>query len=218
MWVYMLSFTFCVFFSLVNFFLAIVVEGYTRVRAAVEDNEAENSIVMDLWDVMRGMMKQRQHTWPSPAALLRHILQNQGIAEVDVSNNALTLKQCLELKDDLPVVTATELADPKTALGLSLEQAQLYVSHYTARLKNLKAVADEAPWGVQNQVQEQDAKICDLQARLAVQEALLVKVLEAVQGIQAWTTTLPSESKYEPSWNQGGFPAGEASMPVFTSW
>jgi hypothetical protein len=132
---------------------------------------------------------------------------------VDVSNNALTLKQCLELKDDLPVVTATELADPKTALGLSLEQAQLYVSHYTARLKNLEAVADEAPWGVQNQVQEQDAKICDLQARLAVQEALLVKVLEAVQGIQAWTATLPSESKYEPSWDQGGFPAGEVSMP-----
>ena len=68
-----------------SFFLAIIVDGYSKVIAAIEANDAENSLVVDLYDVVCGMIKQRHHGWPSPPNALQHILRGQGL-EVDLWN------------------------------------------------------------------------------------------------------------------------------------
>ena len=120
-------------------------------------------------------------------------------------NQSLTLEQCLQLDSRLPGITAAELAGPSTELGLSYEQAQLYIKSYTGFAKPEKLMVktdtpqDEAEAGSallevtanvksalapgsQLQLTEQ---VGALQVRLEAQEALLMRVLGAIGDVQA---------------------------------
>ena len=165
---YLLSFALIIFFFLTNFFLAIVVDGYVKVSKAVAANDAENSIVVDLYDIVLGMIKQSKHRWPSPDVVLQHLLRDQGL-EVDTTNSAQNLQQCLQLDETLPPVTAEELAGPKAGL-MSADQAQLYLAYYAGPRKNVSTAAQAmvgAP-GREDQLSKEVSLKNDLQARAKI--------------------------------------------------
>ena len=153
-----------------NFFLAIVVDGYAKIQQAVQDNDAENSIVVDLVDIVLSAMQQYKQRWPSPDVVLQYLLRDQAF-KTDTTDQELTLRQCfisisccacfmpcilhamhamypqclarqcLELDEALPAVTAEELASKDVNL-MSLEQAQCYIEYYNESRKNSSKTAE----------------------------------------------------------------------------
>ena len=196
---YLLSYALIVFFFLTNFFLAIVVDGYAKVSQAVQDNDAENSIVLDIYDVIQGMIQQWKNRWPSPRLVLQYILHDQGF-DSDVTNKTKTLSQCLKLDDKLPGVTAHELAQ-KASL-MSLEKAELYLTYYMESQKNTPMTSESSPTVghlaepaspetgkpvvahiLPPAVDQQE--IAQLKAKLSQQEDLLRQVLATVKSLEA---------------------------------
>ena len=150
---WLLSFVFIIFFFLTNFFLAIVVDGYAKVSRAVEENDAENSIVVDLVDSVLSAIQHSKSRWPPPNLVLQYLLRDQGFElRVDTTNHVLTLEHCLELNEALPLVTAEELASPKVAL-MSLEQAKHYVCYYMSAHKKTGSVTPN--YGTPSAIEEQ---------------------------------------------------------------
>mmetsp|Transcript_924 Transcript_924/g.2032 ORF Transcript_924/g.2032 Transcript_924/m.2032 type:complete len:1682 (-) Transcript_924:65-5110(-) len=72
------------FFLMLNFLLAIVVESYLKVREQIEANEAENTIVEDVAITFHHWIKSRYVGWPS----LRKL---QRIVEKKISSNAVSV-------------------------------------------------------------------------------------------------------------------------------
>jgi len=64
-WIYAITFMFVVFFTLLNFFLAIVVDGFMAVKQDEEDNVTEMSFMSDYIDSILSFWVYRWRGWPA---------------------------------------------------------------------------------------------------------------------------------------------------------
>merc|ERR1712194_229443 len=67
--IYCFTFILLVFFILLNFFLAIVIDGFMIAKAAVKDNESETNFFFDLVLVTIRFVNPRRGLYPSARAL-----------------------------------------------------------------------------------------------------------------------------------------------------
>ena len=126
---YLLSYSFFMVFVLFNFFLAIIVDAYARVTSSIEDNEAENSIIADIIDVVRGIIFRLWLGGPTPTSILEQILLNSDL-HFDMLDQDGVLENCMRL-DNGKVVTADELRS--SDLGLTLAQAEQLLASYASK-------------------------------------------------------------------------------------
>mmetsp|Transcript_12527 Transcript_12527/g.24258 ORF Transcript_12527/g.24258 Transcript_12527/m.24258 type:complete len:310 (-) Transcript_12527:128-1057(-) len=69
------------FFLMLNFLLAIVVEGYTKVRQDIDDNQVEKEFFYDVLLSLHGMLCGLIYRWPSKqewVSILQEELQDKG--------------------------------------------------------------------------------------------------------------------------------------------
>merc|ERR1719217_590427 len=62
---YLFIFTFLIFFILLNFFLAIVVDAFSAVKRRVADNRSENAFFHDLIEMVIGLVIRKYKKSPS---------------------------------------------------------------------------------------------------------------------------------------------------------
>eukprot|EP00403_Amphidinium_massartii_P024999 CAMPEP_0178391464 /NCGR_PEP_ID=MMETSP0689_2-20121128/11178_1 /TAXON_ID=160604 /ORGANISM="Amphidinium massartii, Strain CS-259" /LENGTH=1125 /DNA_ID=CAMNT_0020012011 /DNA_START=11 /DNA_END=3385 /DNA_ORIENTATION=- len=70
-YIYALTFLIIVYYLLLNFFLAIVVENFLEIKYEMEEAVVEQSFFEDLYDTFWSMFEYRHHKWPSRTALIR---------------------------------------------------------------------------------------------------------------------------------------------------
>ena len=116
-----------------------MIDGYAKSEQAVRENDANNTMRLDLVDVVFSACMAHRQQWPAPGVVLQYLLSNQAF-ETDITDQELTLSQCLELDEALPAVTAKELAGPNAAL-MAFEQAECYVAYYMMPQKNCSKIA-----------------------------------------------------------------------------
>jgi len=73
---YCLLFNVICFFFLVNFFLAIIVDTYAKVKGAIELSDAEQDLPTDVYEVLVVRFKKFHYGWPSIRQVI-HTLQEQ---------------------------------------------------------------------------------------------------------------------------------------------
>merc|ERR1719247_92514 len=72
-WAYAGTFMIVAFFILLNFFLAIVVDNFMVVKEEVAEFNAENSIWIDVLDLVDSLFKYRKYKWPSRSAVINFL-------------------------------------------------------------------------------------------------------------------------------------------------
>eukprot|EP00933_Yihiella_yeosuensis_P030851 TRINITY_DN24408_c0_g1_i1.p1 TRINITY_DN24408_c0_g1~~TRINITY_DN24408_c0_g1_i1.p1 ORF type:complete len:314 (+),score=60.60 TRINITY_DN24408_c0_g1_i1:492-1433(+) len=71
--VYMVVFNFTMFFLVVNFLLAIIVDSYMHVKEDVSANEGEQEFFADLWAGFITNLKRCVHRWPDASEILQKL-------------------------------------------------------------------------------------------------------------------------------------------------
>lgn len=82
-WIFAFTFMLVVFFTLLNFFLAIVVDAYVAVKEELGEAKTHASFVSDCLDVVTSASKYKQLGWPSRERLL--VFFSDGVHELRVS-------------------------------------------------------------------------------------------------------------------------------------
>lgn len=87
--IYVIIFIFVVWGSLLNLFLAIIVEAYGKVRQAVEDFEVVGNIFADVFDIAKYHAQSLYWRWPSRTALLSKISEHRSssVRYIDIVAN-----------------------------------------------------------------------------------------------------------------------------------
>eukprot|EP00293_Proteomonas_sulcata_P018780 CAMPEP_0184302900 /NCGR_PEP_ID=MMETSP1049-20130417/12762_1 /TAXON_ID=77928 /ORGANISM="Proteomonas sulcata, Strain CCMP704" /LENGTH=425 /DNA_ID=CAMNT_0026614299 /DNA_START=59 /DNA_END=1336 /DNA_ORIENTATION=+ len=86
--VFTICFNFIVFFLMLNFVIAIIVEAYLKVKTEVEENEAENEFFTDLVSSFYAVSQGKLHGWPDHAELIQSL---EGFAKKNVCRGYLNL-------------------------------------------------------------------------------------------------------------------------------
>merc|ERR1719421_2235139 len=71
--VFSLLFHFICFFCMLNFFLAIIVDAYTKVCVDIEECSVENNVLSDLWYLAVEYFLRVRHRWPPRHAVIHHL-------------------------------------------------------------------------------------------------------------------------------------------------
>merc|ERR1719478_1665638 len=66
LFIYLLTYALIMFFILLNFFLAIVVDTFTRVQEVVQETLTEKAFFSDCADVIGYLWKCKTLGWPNP--------------------------------------------------------------------------------------------------------------------------------------------------------
>eukprot|EP00746_Dinoflagellata_sp_MGD_P157640 gnl/MRDRNA2_/MRDRNA2_86268_c0_seq1.p1 gnl/MRDRNA2_/MRDRNA2_86268_c0~~gnl/MRDRNA2_/MRDRNA2_86268_c0_seq1.p1 ORF type:complete len:424 (-),score=81.67 gnl/MRDRNA2_/MRDRNA2_86268_c0_seq1:394-1590(-) len=78
-WVYAITFMLIVVFTLLNFFLAIVVDSFIRVKEELENvYVTEQSFLYDSCDVVASFFQYRKHGWPKRSVILTFLYQTRN--------------------------------------------------------------------------------------------------------------------------------------------
>lgn len=80
---YVLIFIFVVFFTLLNFFLAIIIDSYAKVIDIIGNSVVEQNVVVDVYCVCKFSMTRHARGWPSRQALIQKII---AIRDMDNDN------------------------------------------------------------------------------------------------------------------------------------
>jgi len=72
-WLYGFTFMIIVYFTLLNFFLAIIVDAFSQVKMDDAANMTEHDFVIDLKDVVCSAIQYRRKNWPSQEKVLRKL-------------------------------------------------------------------------------------------------------------------------------------------------
>merc|ERR1719159_1256466 len=72
-WVYALTFMIVVFFTLLNFFLAIVVDAFVDVKSANESLKATNGFFLDVYYCLEALLQSIHYRMPAQAKLVKYL-------------------------------------------------------------------------------------------------------------------------------------------------
>mmetsp|Transcript_2993 Transcript_2993/g.7259 ORF Transcript_2993/g.7259 Transcript_2993/m.7259 type:complete len:1083 (+) Transcript_2993:86-3334(+) len=80
-WLYAFSFMLVVYFTLLNFFLAIVVDAFAQVKLEEESHMTEHDFLIDIWDVLWSAWSYRMNrqNWPSQSDVLRALQAREAL-------------------------------------------------------------------------------------------------------------------------------------------
>ena len=77
-YIFLITYIFVVFLMLLNFLLAIAVDGYAKVQEQIESLEAESSFFVDLLTVNTHNVQYAKNGWPDRDRNLQLLYQNGG--------------------------------------------------------------------------------------------------------------------------------------------
>eukprot|EP00930_Biecheleria_cincta_P033653 TRINITY_DN23314_c0_g1_i1.p1 TRINITY_DN23314_c0_g1~~TRINITY_DN23314_c0_g1_i1.p1 ORF type:complete len:944 (+),score=109.87 TRINITY_DN23314_c0_g1_i1:104-2935(+) len=123
--VYLVVYVLVVFITLLNFLLAIVVNGYTSVQAALETNLSEQNALYDFSDALVALLLRRK---PSSLRMLAYL----AAVEPSLANTS---------ENSRPAITAEELYTRVEGVDgakvfETLEAARSYVKYYAYKVRN----------------------------------------------------------------------------------
>merc|ERR1719326_971294 len=120
-YVYLMVFVIIIFFTLLNFLLAIIVNAYTVVQAKVaSDYKAEMSVAADLLDLCTLRWTLWRRGWPHPAKMAELLLEQQDAQKENVQK---FLKKPITIEE----MQSIENVFPK-------EDAEAYMAWYSKRV------------------------------------------------------------------------------------
>jgi hypothetical protein len=150
--IYLLIFTFLVFFVLLNFFLAIVVEAFSANKAELKKNRSENPFFVDIIEVFWGLVISLWKKYPPPNIMRKYIQQDLEqklmIGQAGVHPRDIDFATYVKMEPVQPnAVTASELYNNAVnATGekcfQSEEHAKAYIKFYGRK------VHDKEGWGL----------------------------------------------------------------------
>jgi hypothetical protein len=143
---YLLIFTFLVFFILLNFFLAIVVDAFTRIKQEVAINRAENPFAMDLIDCGWSLIVRVWKKYPSPSLVLKILRQDlpeqMARGKDGMNGHDIDFDTFIKCNPIIPnAVTAEEVLEKivdkeGSKIFQSTEHAQAYINWYSHKVKD----------------------------------------------------------------------------------
>jgi len=84
--IFILFFLIAVFFLMLNFLLAIIVESYMRVKAEIERQETEQNLMADAGASLVVMAKRLLHRWPSTFRIIARLEEQSSKFSVGIEN------------------------------------------------------------------------------------------------------------------------------------
>eukprot|EP00449_Zooxanthella_nutricula_P048076 CAMPEP_0198596524 /NCGR_PEP_ID=MMETSP1462-20131121/143287_1 /TAXON_ID=1333877 /ORGANISM="Brandtodinium nutriculum, Strain RCC3387" /LENGTH=890 /DNA_ID=CAMNT_0044328165 /DNA_START=10 /DNA_END=2679 /DNA_ORIENTATION=+ len=72
-WIYALTFMLLLLYTLLNFFLAIVVDAFVQVKTHIAVQTFEQNVCLDIFDLLRSGVQYRSRSWPARSTLLKAI-------------------------------------------------------------------------------------------------------------------------------------------------
>jgi hypothetical protein len=70
-WIYAMTFMLLVFFTLLNFLLAIIVDAFVDVKEENKENQCVRHFLTDVFGVFPDLYRTRKYRWPSKSALIQ---------------------------------------------------------------------------------------------------------------------------------------------------
>lgn len=139
--IFLIIYTVIIFFILLNFFLAIIVNSFTAVELEIKNIKGEKSAFLDTIDLIKSHCKYKRHGWPARSLVLKYLLgEGRGLTDGTV----------------LPAVTAEELyAMVLTSKGTkafkSIDSAVSFATFYIQKVKKrgqhpLEETQDHLRW------------------------------------------------------------------------
>jgi len=135
---YLGTFTFIVYFILLNFFLAIVVDAYSNLKHVVKDKEADNSLHKDIWELAKGRLIGLREQYPHPAKISAYLQRDlfNRLRKGDKSDIEIYLKGEVQMPN---AITADELLmlakdDGGAPLFKSRQHALNYIKCYAKKV------------------------------------------------------------------------------------
>jgi len=100
-WIYALTFMIVIFFLLLNFFLAIVVDAFIKVQQDERDDVTEMTFGSDIVDVVKTRIAYTRHGWPSQLEVLK-TLNSYIQSQIDFEKSQSTFQdEVLEIEKEL---------------------------------------------------------------------------------------------------------------------
>uniref|UniRef100_A0A0G4IDD9 Polycystin cation channel PKD1/PKD2 domain-containing protein n=1 Tax=Chromera velia CCMP2878 TaxID=1169474 RepID=A0A0G4IDD9_9ALVE len=130
LYIYMVAFALVIFFILLNFFLAIIIDAYAEVKKHVEDSLVEKNLMVDMWDLAAySMLASRQR-------LVKNTREE-------------VLKQLARVKtDEIPWVSRYELRKMNSVFGKS--KKRFFSWRRGAKSKSTHGVNSDEGLGTKN--------------------------------------------------------------------
>lgn len=171
------------FFMMVNFFLAIVVNSHTSVTERLKDFEAEQNVFVDVWDAAKSWFIFKFRGYPFPSDTLRYL-------------NHVQISDACPPIEDMPAVTPEELythmkqgasrllpypPDGKKVFK-SVQDASAYLSIYFYKLANsegyiLNEKDDAKTWRDTHFYGEQEENKLGIEPRLLNEAQQIISIV-----------------------------------------
>jgi len=128
-WLYAITFMLVLFFSLLNFFLAIVLDSFTSVQEKASKDPTEMNFFADVFDALRMPFVRRRRKWPTRNALLQALEVNLGEEEAS--------KDRIWSLEDLHAAFASSQARDIERISIENGGLQEFLAHYMQKCSDI---------------------------------------------------------------------------------
>lgn len=82
-WLYAMTFMLILFFTLLNFFLAIILDAFIEVKEAMNDDPTEQNFFVDCWDVLYNKWMYYHRGWPHRIDIMKALEKDEDEEDED---------------------------------------------------------------------------------------------------------------------------------------
>jgi hypothetical protein len=130
-WIWAATFMLLVFFTLLNFFLAIIVDAFVVVKEQIEKQVTECSFPYDCYDAFASSKKFYTKGWPSRASITKICEKHVPMWEGDIP------KTSIEIDDDQDIETPSMPALELATLFGSNKKLAAFLSIYVTKIPDI---------------------------------------------------------------------------------
>merc|ERR1712107_955 len=141
-WIWSFSHMFVMYLTLLNFFLAIIVEGFSNVQTKLADCDVESSLWADVYDSIGTRLTYRREKWPNHFTLLQTWDTTGALEKEEPVKVVINSSSQQRAATSTPILLPAGLAELRD-LFPSMESLKLWCFYYRAKLATTADVVDE---------------------------------------------------------------------------